>query len=138
MRRIPNIFSLSILFLLILGLSAVVMAQDTINFGDTVEGELTAGQGAAEYTLPGEKGQLVNITMVSDVFDAYLRLNDPNGDEIATDDDGAGSLNARISAFELPSNGDYLIIATSLSGTAAGAFSVSLGVSEVNRIEYTQ
>jgi hypothetical protein len=131
-------FYLCILALLITGLSVLAQAVEPIEFGDTLEGSLTADTAALEYAFEGESGQYVTITMVADNFDAFLRLQDSKGSEIAEDDDSAGNLNARIETFKLPFNDTFTIVATSLSGTASGDFTVSLETAKVSNIEYTQ
>jgi pre-peptidase len=141
MRYISKLLFLCILCTLALfvtALPALAQTAETIEFGDTVEGSLTADTASVEYTFEGELGQYITITMIADDFDAFLRLNDSKGNEVATNDDGAGNLNARIGPFKLPFNDSYTIVTTSLSGTASGSFSVSLAQAEINNIEYTQ
>ena len=62
---------------------------------------------------------------------------DPDGDELTTDDDSAGSLNARISFYQLPSSGTYTIVVESFD-SVGGSYTLSLGAAEINNIEYTQ
>jgi len=138
MRHLPKTFVLCIFALFIIVLPVLAQEAESIDFGDTAEGSLTADTAALEYTFEGELGAYVSITMIADNFDAFLRLNDSKGNEIATDDDGAGNLNARIGPFKLPLNDTYTIVATSLSGTASGDFTVELEMAEVNSIEYSQ
>src|SRR5690606_9213184 len=63
---------------------------------------------------------------VSDDFDAYLRLLDPSGRELTTDDDSAGDLNAQISGFELPVDGTYTIVASGFDDAASGDYTLTL------------
>jgi hypothetical protein len=65
------------------------------------------------YDVMLKAGRTYVIDMVSSEFDAYLRLEDPDGKQLAQDDDGGGQLNARI-VFTAPRDGTYHIIATSL------------------------
>lgn len=116
--------------------AAAALAQDSITLGDTVEGQLTSA--SVEYTFEGESGQTVNITLVSEDFDAYLRLNDADGSEIASNDDAAGNLNARIGPYKLPANGEYTIVVTTFAGSGTGAFSLTLETVDINVIEYSQ
>lgn len=101
-----------------------------IAYGDSVESSLGGDVQQAEYTFEGRAGDTVTITLSSDDFDPFLILLDPNGDEIAVDDDGAGALNSRISDFQLPTNGTYTIIASSyeyqFGGGASGDFVLEL------------
>ena len=123
--------------LLVLLLSSAVQAQQAIDFGDNVDAVLSVS-GTAEYQFTGEEGQFVTITLVSDEFDAYLRLFDANNNALAEDDDSAGGLNSRIGPFRLPANGVYTIVASSLNQSDVGAYTLSLGQTSVRRIEYSQ
>jgi hypothetical protein len=55
--------------------------------------------------------------------DPYLRLEDPDGKNLAEDDDGDGGLNSRIT-FACPKDGVYRVIITSLDGNATGDFTL--------------
>ncbi|MAS34728.1 MAG: hypothetical protein CL610_12025 [Anaerolineaceae bacterium] len=128
-----------ILLLLLAGLPAAAQETPTIRFGTTEEGALTSDQPEVEYTFAGEQGQFVTITLLQvDSFDPFLRLLDADGHMLVSDDDSAGSLNARIGPFELPANDTYTIVATSLSGSDEGAFTLSLESTVVQRVEYGQ
>lgn len=127
-----------VIVLLLLALPVVAQDAEAIEVGDSVDGELTEDALEALYTFSGEQGQLVTITLVSENFDAYLRLRDETGAELAANDDGAGSLNSRIGPFDLPENGEYTIVATSLSGSATGEFTLSLETVTLQTVEYTQ
>jgi Ca2+-binding EF-hand superfamily protein len=63
------------------------------------------------YTVRLAAGKTYQIDMMSNVLDAYLRLEDANGKELARDDDSGDDLNARI-VFPCPAAGTYRIIAT--------------------------
>jgi tetratricopeptide (TPR) repeat protein len=69
----------------------------------------------AEYTFAGTAGDTVTIAMNSPDFDTYLVLLSPSGEELATNDDYARSLNSTI-VFTLPSTGTYKVLARSFSG----------------------
>lgn len=136
MRYIYKVLSLFLIALL----AVPVLAQDaeTIAIGEEAEGSLTASATEARYTFEGERGQFVIITLVSEDFDAYLLLLDEDGEEIARDDDSAGSLNSRIGPLEIEANGDYTIVASSLGGSAAGDYTLSLQTETLDTIEYGQ
>ncbi len=138
MRHIPKVFFLCLFAFLIIGLPVLAQTAEPIEFGDTVEGSLTEDTASIEYTFEAELGEYVIVTMIADNFDAFLRLEDSKGNEVATDDDSEGNLNARIGPFKLPINDTFTIVATSLSGTASGDFTVSLATAEVSSIEYTE
>lgn len=110
-----------------------------IALGEPVDGELTGDELAIAYTLTVEEDTDIVATLVSDDFDCYLTLLDEEGNEIAFDDDGAGSLDSRIS-YSL-SAGTYTLVAQSYSyrngnsGTT-GDFILSVNQVTVNRVEY--
>ncbi|MDQ3907561.1 MAG: carboxypeptidase regulatory-like domain-containing protein, partial [Acidobacteriota bacterium] len=98
-----------------------------INFGDSVNGELKAGDCTNPidgtlydaYTFTGTAGQQVVIDMASTAFDAYLYLMRPGETDISPDpnvtvqdDDGGGGTNARIT-LTLAKSGTYTILADS-------------------------
>lgn len=108
---------------------------DAIAIGDTVQGELTAedgmndgGQRADFYRFRAREGQRVTATLSSSAFDAYLVLHreTANGrEEVARDDDGAGSgTDARLTTT-LTAGGTYVIEARAF-GSGLGAYSLSL------------
>jgi hypothetical protein len=113
-----------------------------LEYGDSVDGELTLDEPTVEYEFEGEAGDTVTIVMTGP-FDTYLVLQDDTGYELTYDDDSNGSLNSRISAYALPDDGTYTIVAQSFSyrtgGTGVeGEYTVSLSLTEVQNIEYTQ
>ncbi|MDJ0708069.1 MAG: PPC domain-containing protein [Leptolyngbyaceae cyanobacterium MO_188.B28] len=77
-----------------------------------------------EYLFEGESGQTVTITMASEEFDTLLILLDPEGEEIAVNDDYGGTLNSTI-VTTLPASGSYTILAGSYSGQG-GVYDVSV------------
>lgn len=124
-------------------------ADDTgapLEFGEEVEGEFTEDVQSVAHSFEGEENQLVTITMVSPDFDTYLILNDPDGNQVAVDDDsGPGDLNSRIGPITLPADGEYTVIANSygnyydtVTEPIEGEYTLSLAEVESQRIEYTQ
>lgn len=75
------------------------------------------------YIFEGRAGQRVQIEMSSRELDAYLILLDPNGRDLAQDDDGGGGTNARI-AIALPTDGTYLLMANSYQAGQAGTYTL--------------
>lgn len=76
------------------------------------------------YTVRFEVHAQYQIDLSSDAVDAFLRLEDPTGKQLAMDDDGGGGRSARI-RFTCPTTGVYRVIATSHSG-GVGAFVLSV------------
>lgn len=73
------------------------------------------------YTFEGRAGQRVQFDMASQEIDSYLILIDPNGNEVAQDDDSGGGSNARI-VGTLPVDGTYLLMANSSEAGQAGTY----------------
>ena len=102
--------------------------RQALAIGDEVTGSFTSadysfsGQLVQAYAFEAEEGAPVTIDVLSDALDTYVYLLDPDGQEIASDDDSGGACNARISTFT-SSAGRHLIIAASLTGET-GAFTV--------------
>jgi len=67
------------------------------------------------HTVKMTAGKTYTIDLVSGDFDAYLRLEDSMGKQLAADDDSGGELNARI-LFQAPRDDTYRIIATTFLG----------------------
>lgn len=67
------------------------------------------------HTVKMKKGETYQIDLVSRAFDAYLRVEDESGKELASDDDGGGNLNSRL-LFNVPKDGSYRLIVTSFDG----------------------
>ena len=103
-----------------------------IPIGTTVQGELTAGDPTLSdgshykmFTFMGTAGETVQIDLMSTAFDAYLYLRNSSGQNVATDDDSGGNLNARI-IRTLPYTGMYQILANTLRAGAYGPFTLEV------------
>ena len=107
-----------------------------IEYSQTIEGTLTAQETAHEYRFTGQSGDGVVIRLSSDDFDSYLRRLDETGLELASNDDGGGSLNSLIGPFNLPATGTYVIRASSLGGSATGDYTLALERVELAQIAY--
>ncbi|MEZ2225304.1 MULTISPECIES: trypsin-like peptidase domain-containing protein [unclassified Microcoleus] len=77
------------------------------------------------YSFEGKAGQRITIEMKSQEIDPYLILLGPDRRQIAQDDDGAGSNNARITV-RLPANGTYTLLANSNQARQSGAYTLEL------------
>ncbi|MCI0457157.1 MAG: hypothetical protein L0Z62_09275 [Gemmataceae bacterium] len=75
------------------------------------------------YTVDLAQGRTYQIDhMGAPNFDAYLRLEDPEGNHLMGDDDAGGNLNSRI-VYNCPRAGRYRIIATTF-GAGTGRFTL--------------
>lgn len=105
------------------------------SLGSTEEGALAetdnedeeTGKFYDQYTFRGTAGQRVEIGMTSEAFDTYLalgRMECGAWEELEADDDGGEGTSARL-RFVLPSDGEYVVRATSF-GEATGAYMLTL------------
>jgi hypothetical protein len=107
----------------------------TVRIGQQVAGRLAEASAELEdgtpyslYTFSGRAGQRLSVTMRSEAFDAFLRLRKSDGsrtDEVAHDDDSGGGWDARI-VHVLDSDGEYEIVATTISRNPIGDYSLLL------------
>ena len=107
-----------------------------ITLGETVEGEIAAGDPEDDQEVPyhawafsGARGDRVAIALDSEAFDPMLRvgrMTDGAFTELAANDDGPDSgLNSRL-VFTLPEAGTFVIRAAPLSTGRTGAYSLTL------------
>ncbi|MFD1644417.1 alpha/beta hydrolase [Haloarchaeobius litoreus] len=125
----------------------------SISYGQTRTGEIDASDPSGyrgnyePVTFEGEAGDEVTITMTSD-DDPYLVLLDPNGDQVARNDDDwdLGDFDSRIEEHELGMSGEYTIVATSFDYDARFSYELTLervgqgggGGSDLRSISYGQ
>ncbi len=119
-------FTLMSLFVLMMAVTA--FAQDTINEGDTIEGE--ASDDITEYEIELEKGAVIEISIEAD-WDTYLEVYDDNGDIIASDDDGGDGTQSLL-VFTAPDNETYIIRVRAFGGdTPEGDYELSVEAIQV-------
>lgn len=100
--------------------------------GETLSGSITNENKFDLYYFDGEAGDVVSVSMEATAgrLDTTLFLIDPNGIQIAVNDDAAvgESTDSLISEFPLPEDGRYIIIATHfgmLYGGTTGAYNIT-------------
>jgi hypothetical protein len=91
-----------------------VRVEGELAMGDPKDTVMT-GSHRKIYLVKLQANKTYQIDHQSKAFDAYLRLEDSTGHQLAADDDSGGNLNARI-MFQCRVEGTYRIIATSLGG----------------------
>ncbi|MDX2163605.1 MAG: DVUA0089 family protein [bacterium] len=116
-------------------LSAQERRVNAIEYGESVNGELSGSQLSVTYNFAGEAGDVIIAEHFSDDYDSYLTL-ELNGSELAFNDDGAGNLDSRIGPFTLPQDGTYTLVVTSLSRSDTGSFEVQLQRVELSEISF--
>jgi Bacterial pre-peptidase C-terminal domain len=78
------------------------------------------------YKVKLKKGRTYVIDMASTDFDSYLRLESPQGTQLAEDDDSGGNLDAQI-VYHPEADGEYKVIATRFDGgSGTGAFTLTV------------
>jgi hypothetical protein len=93
--------------------------------GKPQTGQLKPGR-VHRWNFEGQRGQVVNLSMVSPEFDTFLELRDADDSILTENDDGPDGTNAVINAFSLPADGAYTVIARSLSNEEAGEYEITL------------
>jgi hypothetical protein len=89
------------------------------------------------YRFSGLTGDQVTIDMVSSSFDTYILLLDPSGETVSYNDDVTeGNTNSQIS-LNLPTSGEYTVIANSYSTGARGGYLITINYRDVYAFEYT-
>lgn len=105
-----------------------------IAYGDTVRGELTAGDAKARddsfydvYRFHAQRGDEVTVTMRSPMLEAYLAVHRQGQDRVlaTASDDGYGGRDAELT-FIAPADGVYEVWANSLGAGQRGQYVVSL------------
>ncbi|MCC6616880.1 MAG: PPC domain-containing protein [Anaerolineae bacterium] len=139
MRR--SRIAILLMMVLLLSLPMMAFAQEEIAFGETAEGNLTADEPTVAYTFTAEQDQVVTIRLESAEFDCFLTLQNADGDVLATDDDSAGNLDSQITAFAIPADGEYTILAQSYAssqgpGGEVGSYTLSLETTASSTLEY--
>src|SRR5262249_6932171 len=107
----------------------------TANPGDAITGQLTADDPRDRvrtdsyhkvHRMRMQPGRVYQIDLASTAFDAYLRLEDAQGNQLAYDDDsGEGHHNARI-VFNPPRDEEYRVIVTSYDTRGTGAYTLTI------------
>ncbi len=98
-----------------------------IEAGQTIEAEL-APAATDEWTLVAEAGQVFSIAVYAEGnnFDTTLSIVDPDGSEIAFDDDGATNLNSMLRGWRSPADGAFVIHVASYSGRGGGPYALTV------------
>ncbi len=106
----------------------VIMTEDAESEATVTEGRLT-GKGPREFTIEGEAGQRVSLTLTSEDFDTLVRLLGSDG-LIAENDDASGANAGTNSQLEtvLPASGEYQVEVDSFAGMEEGAFELSIEI----------
>ncbi|OYX63114.1 MAG: hypothetical protein B7Y88_13290 [Sphingomonadales bacterium 32-64-17] len=118
------------------GSSPAAGAGNMLAPGTPAQGQLAAGDAELEtgeyfdiYTLRGEPGSQMAVTMQSTDFDTYLAAVGANDYSAENDDNpGAGGTNSRLEVT-IPADGGLTIAATSYAGGETGSYAIRADLS---------
>jgi hypothetical protein len=98
-----------------------------LNLEQPLSGTINPATDVDVYTFSGTQGAAIEIfmTRTSSTLDSYLDLYGPNGNFVASDDDGAGDRNSVI-RLALPTTGNYRIFAKSYKGGSTGGYTIKV------------
>ena len=102
-----------------------------LRYGDTVANAITHDSPEVYYSFRAKQGDLVTLVMRRDGggLDPLLRIVDANRQILVEADDSQGSPDARIERWQVPADGQYLIVATrygEIAGSTTGQFLLTL------------
>jgi hypothetical protein len=89
--------------------------------------QLRSGELFDAYTLAGQRGQQLEIRLVSSEFDPYVQIAGPGGFSAFNDDDVDGGTNNSHLVVVLPADGTYRLVATSYRAGEMGQYQLSVG-----------
>lgn len=99
-----------------------------IAFGQSVDGVLDFTGDRDWYRVRLEGGHSYRFTLNSAgdnaLRDPFLSLHGPNGQELASDDDGGGGLNAYLE-FTAPATGNYFVDAGAFADSGTGGYTLT-------------
>jgi hypothetical protein len=130
------LFTLSAIAFILLGTGLLAppipaAAQDgTLVPGTPIEGTLSGGP--ATYTLNLSAGQLVMITLESEIFDPILIVNDTSGNQLARNDDGPSGRGSLL-AFISPTDSAYAVVVDGWD--LNGAYTLTASTPTANQVE---
>ena len=79
------------------------------------------------YEFAGEAGDVIQIRLESDTFDTYLILLDPQGNQLAFNDDAFAIITTNsLLILELPQTGRYQVVANSFDRTGQGVYQLTV------------
>ena len=102
---------------------------DSIEYGESVQGEISETVPSNSYRFEGTAGDVIIISMTSNQFDTFLTLSNGSYD-LFSDDDGGEGTNSLIIGYVLPDTGTYFINARGYSNFSFGQYTL-----QVNRVE---
>jgi hypothetical protein len=114
--------------------------EERLSFGDEVAGQLTQSNPQDVWGFTASAGQVITITLRNadpeSVLDTRLILRDPEGVELASNDDHGSNTEGLVfsdsilQTFTIPADGDYRIVATWLAPVRDGSYLLRLNLED--------
>lgn len=91
-----------------------------LRFGDTVANLISDDMPEIFYSFRAQRGDLITLAMRRDggTLDPLLRIVDANRQILVEADDWRGTPDARVERWQVPADGQYVIVATRYGGVA--------------------
>lgn len=133
--KFPQIVAVALSGNASVNVQAATVNMGAIQYGQTLNGEITNDGFLRAYSFTGASGEVVTITArsIDGSLDMYVDLLGVDGSRIAANDDaklpGAPATDAQIKSYRLPSNGTYTIRVTRFgreTSKATGTYSLLL------------
>ena len=94
-----------------------------IVYDQELDGRLLPAGDIDAYTLNGQAGDVVDISLMSEDFDTFLEL-EFDGKVIVADDDGGEDLNSLLDDFVLPVSGEFIVRVHSYADEGTGSYAL--------------
>ncbi|HET8522177.1 MAG TPA: PA14 domain-containing protein, partial [Thermomicrobiales bacterium] len=101
----------------------------TLTAGSPLTGTVAPATDQDNYWFDAVAGQVATLAATKTTgsqLDGYLTLYDPNGAQLATDDDSGGNQNPLINRLTLTVTGKYRVVVTSYARASSGGYSLQL------------
>lgn len=112
-----------------------------VSYNNTYKGSIDNQNPINYYRFAGKAGELVTLDMravdvpgAAGILDPFLILTDAELNELAFNDNVAGTRNARIVQYALPADGDYYVLATRpglILGSSTGEYDLEITVGQI-------
>jgi hypothetical protein len=99
-----------------------------ISYDEPATGELTASNRSAYFSFEAQTGDLIDVTVDSEI-DTNIQLLDPSGYSLITDEDGGAGVNPELTQYGIQYAGTYTLVVGTLFDDD-GEFTVSLSRAE--------
>ncbi len=103
----------------------------SLEFGDS---QSSAGAFTDRVTFDASAGESLEVLVTSGEFDTTVTITDPNGAQLAFDDDGGGGTNSRAS-FTTVFGGTYTAVVSSYGTGETGAWQLTITGHEIRELE---